>query len=85
MILDFTTILGIFGAFLILLAFILEQTKIWKSEMLRYDLVNLLGSVLLIYYGIIIKGYPFVVLNSVWALVSLHDVITDIFKNRKSV
>lgn len=77
---DFTTILGIFGATLILVAFILEQTKVWNSEMLRYDLVNLLGSVILVYYGILIKGYPFVILNTIWALVSLRDLILDITK-----
>ncbi len=79
--LDFTTILGIIGAMFILVAFILEQKKIWNSAMLRYDLVNFIGSTILIVYGILIKGYPFVILNSVWALVSLHDVVSDIIKN----
>ena len=84
MIFDFTTILGIIGATLILVAFILEQTKVWNSEMLKYDFVNFVGSAILIYYGFLIKGYPFVILNSVWALVSLHDVVTDIIRNNKS-
>lgn len=78
--LDLTTVIGIVGATLILLAFILEQTKIWNSEMLKYDLVNFLGSAILIYYGVMIKGYPFVILNSIWALVSLRDVILDLKK-----
>lgn len=82
--LDFTTILGIVGAIFILVAFILEQKKIWNSEMLRYDLVNFIGSAVLIVYGILIKGYPFVVLNSVWALVSLLDMVTDILRNNKT-
>ena len=47
--LDSTTIIGIIGATLILLAFIFEQIKIWNSEMLRYDLVNFLGSAILVY------------------------------------
>ncbi|MFA6424441.1 MAG: hypothetical protein WCV83_03990 [Candidatus Magasanikbacteria bacterium] len=80
--LDFITIIGIIGAALILLAFVLEQFKIWSSEMLRYDLVNFLGSIILVYYGILIKGYPFVILNSVWALVSLHDVVEDILRKK---
>jgi len=81
---DFTTILGIIGAMFILFAFILEQKKIWNSEMLKYDLVNFIGSAILIVYGILIKGYPFVILNSVWALVSLKDVVSDIIKNNKT-
>jgi len=81
---DFTTFIGIIGATLVLVAFVLEQKKIWNSEMLKYDLVNFLGSATLVYYGILIKGYPFVVLNSVWALVSLYDVIKDILRNNKT-
>ncbi len=81
---DFTTILGIVGAIFILVAFILEQKKIWNSEMLKYDLVNFIGSAILVVYGILIKGYPFVVLNLVWALVSLNDVVADIIRNNKT-
>jgi len=71
-------IIGIFGAFLILLAFILNQIHVWKDKDLIYDLTNFLGAVLLVIYGVIIKGWPFAGLNSVWAIVSLRDVILDI-------
>jgi len=77
-----TTILGIVGAFLVLLAFVLEQFHVWKNEDLSYDFCNLIGSGLLVAYGLIIKGYPFVILNSVWALVSLRDVFKDLGKNK---
>ena len=43
---------------------------------------NLAGASLLIVYGLIIKGYPFVILNSVWALVSLKDVVKDLSKRK---
>lgn len=77
---DFSTVIGILGASLILIAFILEQFKIWKNDWLRYDAVNLIGSILLVWYGLMINGYPFVVLNGIWALVSLRDVIIDLRK-----
>lgn len=83
MIFDLTTILGIIGSILILVAFILEQTEVWNSEMLRYDFVNLIGSAILVYYGFLIHGYPFVILNSIWALVSLRDLVLDILRNKK--
>jgi len=73
-------IIGILGAFLILLAFILNQIHIWKDRDLIYDLTNFLGAVLLAIYGVIINGWPFVILNSVWAIVSLRDVVLDIKK-----
>ncbi len=82
---DFTTILGIIGAVLILVAFALVEFKIWKTEMTRYDLVNFFGSAVLVYYGILIKGYPFVILNTIWALVSLRSIIIDILKMKKTV
>lgn len=80
MIIDFTTIIGIIGAGLILTAFTLAQLKKWSDEWLRYDLVNLIGSGLLMWYGLMINGYPFVVLNGIWFLVSLRDVIIDLKK-----
>lgn len=73
-------IIGIVGAFLILLAFILNQIHIWKDTGLIYDITNFIGAVLLVIYGLIIKGWPFVILNSVWAIVSLRDVVLDIKK-----
>lgn len=74
------TILGSLGALLILIAFILGQIHVWKDDSLIYDVVNLLGSVILIIYGVLISGWPFVVLNSIWAIVSLRDTILDLKK-----
>ena len=71
-------IIGASGATLILIAFILEQTHRWKDTDLKYDVVNLLGSVLLIVYAVLLRSYPFLVLNGVWAIVSLRDVIVDL-------
>jgi len=71
-------ILGILGAALILTAFILDQTHVWKDTDLIYDVVNLAGSSLLLYYGAVSGTWPFVILNSVWALVSLRDVFIDL-------
>ncbi|MDD2757910.1 MAG: hypothetical protein PHD72_00860 [Patescibacteria group bacterium] len=77
---DFTLIIGILGMACILTAFILGQANIWKNDDLAYDLVNLIGSGLLVYYGLLTKGYPFVLLNAVWAIYSLKDVVADIRK-----
>jgi len=77
---DITLIVGILGMLCILTAFILGQLNIWKNDSLSYDLVNLIGSGLLVYYGLLIKGYPFVLLNAVWAIYSLRDVIVDLRK-----
>ncbi len=78
---DYVTIIGTLGAFLILLAFVLAQFGKWKQTYMIYDLVNLIGSVLLIAYAILLRSYPFLVLNSVWAVVSLRDIFIDFKRN----
>ncbi len=75
---NITEIIGASGATLILIAFIFEQTHRWKDTDLKYDAVNLLGSVLLIAYAVLLHSYPFLVLNGVWVIVSLRDVIVDL-------
>ncbi len=72
-----TTFIGASGAALILIAFILEQTHRWKDTDLKYDVLNLIGSALLIVYAVLLRSYPFLVLNGVWAIVSLRDVLGD--------
>jgi hypothetical protein len=70
--------IGIIGALLSLYAFIMLQSNIWKNDDLRYDLLNFIGSALLLAYSLMSKVYPFAVLNTVWAVLSLKDVIIDL-------
>ena len=78
----YTTILGVIGAGLVLWAFVMNEMTRWKATWLRYDVVNLVGSGLLVWYGMLIQGYPFVALNLIWAAVSLRDVVLDIKKKK---
>lgn len=73
--------IGSLGAALILIAFVLGQTHVWKDTYLSYDLMNAIGAILLIIYAWIGAAWPFVVLNFVWALVSLRDVVIDLKRN----
>lgn len=77
---DMMTIIGILGAGLILIGFLANEFGKLTAESFRYDLINLVGSVLLIWYGVELSAWPFVVLNSIWALVSLRDVVKKIGK-----
>ena len=77
---NFETLVGIAGAGLVLLAFCLNQFHLWKDDELRYDFVNFLGGTLLVIYALLLRAYPFAVLNGVWALVSLRDTIRDLRK-----
>jgi len=77
------TTIGIIGAALILISFLLEQTNVWKNSDLSYDLTNFIGSAFLVVYGALISAYPFIVLNLVWMIFSLRDVFLDMKRNKK--
>lgn len=70
-----TELIGLVGASLILIAFVMNQFKYWSSESLFYDLINLIGSGILIYYSWLLSSLPFMILNLVWFLVALKDLI----------
>lgn len=75
--------IGSAGAGLILVAFILGQLHIWKDTYFSYDLMNAVGSLLLLLYAWMGQSWPFFVLNFVWALVSLRDCIVDLQRNAR--
>lgn len=77
---DIALLTGIVGAFIILVSFILNQLNKLKNDDLIYDLLNFVGSALLIVYSVFTNSPPFVVLNLVWAAVSLKDIIKKFYK-----
>lgn len=68
-------IVGISGAAILLLFFVLAQFGKLKSESLWYDGGNLVGAALLALYAYLIDSLPFLIIETIWALVSLRDVI----------
>jgi len=72
--------LGILGMFLILLCFFMSQSGRWSISSLRYDLLNFVGSALLVVYALPSFSWPFIILNGIWGLVSLRDMFLDIQK-----
>lgn len=69
------TLIGTIGSILILIAFILNQVHKWKDTYKVYDFFNFLGSIFLLIYAISLESYPFIVINTLWAIVSLRDLI----------
>ena len=72
---NLTTVVGIVGAALLLAAFTLLQIKKIKQETVPYQAMNFFGGLLLVVYGILIQGYPFVVLNGLWTVVAFRELI----------
>lgn len=79
---DLVTILGIFGATLILVGFTLNQFGIWKTTSFSYDCINLAGGLTLVVYAILIESLPFIILNTVWTAVALRDVTLFLLRKK---
>jgi len=73
---NYTLILGMVGTVFILVAFVLDEFyKIFNQNTIRYNLFNIIGSLLLVYYSIVFRAWPFVVLNGVWLIVAMVKLI----------
>ncbi len=60
-------VIGIGGMLFILVAFVLDEFfKTWQQNTLRYNILNLIGSLLLLFYAYAISSWPFIILNLVW-------------------
>lgn len=60
---------GIIGVICILIAFLLDEFyKKLNSETVPYNLLNIFGSGLLMYYAYTLESWPFVALNAVWLI-----------------
>jgi len=64
-------LIGILGMLFILTAFILDEFyKKYNQDSIFYNLMNIFGSGLLMFYAYTLKGWPFFVLNFVWFIVA---------------
>ena len=74
---DIVETTGFVGALTILVFFFLNQTHRIDRNSKLYDAGNVIGSSLLVLYALFIGSTPFVVLNVVWILVSLRDIVKN--------
>lgn len=71
---NMVTLLGIIGATLVLVGFIGNRLRYWRSNSRSYVVINAVGSLALVVYSTIIESYPFIVLNVIWLLFSVNDL-----------
>ncbi len=69
------TFIGVAGLLCLLLAFFLAESGKVKTSLRAYTLLNATGSFFLIIYSIHISAWVFTVLNIVWFVVAILNVI----------
>jgi hypothetical protein len=74
--------LQVFGALLILTAFVAAQLRGLDQESYLYLLLNLVGSAILAVLAYQDHQWGFLLLEGVWALVSFWSILRRIRKNR---
>jgi hypothetical protein len=72
---NFSEITGSLGVAILLLAYLLNILKIIKTESLSYLLLNLIGAGIACFASWLIPYFPFVILEGVWAMVSLFSLV----------
>lgn len=77
-------IIATIGVSILLIGFFLQILKVISSQSLIYSVLNLVGSALAGYSSWLIGFMPFVILETVWALVSLYGVVTSLKTKRST-
>lgn len=66
---------GYIGLIFILTAFILNILKKTNPDSKLYNVLNLMGGASLTYYSYTLKSIPFIILQSMWAIFALYNLI----------
>jgi hypothetical protein len=70
----FKEFIGWYGVMAILVAYVLVNLEVIVPKDLSYQLLNLSGSIGIIYISLIKKSYSVLFLNGVWAITSLYTL-----------
>ena len=73
-------ILGLAGTLCILIGYLGLQLQYFTHDNIYYDVINLLGAIILTFYAYLSGTWAFVVLNVIWSFVAIKDIYTYFFK-----
>ncbi len=77
-----STYIGLFGVFLILVAYLLLQIGRLNSKDFFYSLMNLFGSMCLLFSLFYHWNFPSVVIEIVWFLISVYGLWKSTYTTR---
>jgi len=72
---EISNILGTIGVTLLLLAYFLHLRNVISNTGKVYILLNFFGATIVCISSVLLQFYPFVVLEAIWAVVSLIPLI----------
>jgi uncharacterized membrane protein required for colicin V production len=72
---SYSSIIGSIGVTLLLAAFFLNLFRYISQESRLYVLLNIIGAGLSCYASVLIRYWPFVVLEGCWSLVALAALV----------
>jgi hypothetical protein len=75
-----SVIIGSLGLVFLLVAFLLNLTKYLTSESATYNVMNLIGASLCCYASYLIGFWPFIILEGIWAIVALANLVKNLRK-----
>ncbi len=73
-------LIGFIGVSIILIAFFLNLINLISNKSLLYVLLNFIGAGIACYASVLLKYVPFIILEGMWALVSLWGIFQVIKK-----
>lgn len=76
-------IIGIVGGLFIFLAFIQVASGKWNGNSFWYEIFNLIGGILLVYYTVEKRAYTNIVLNLLWVVVALYGIMHVIERHQQ--
>ncbi len=76
----FTDWIGFFGVSILLLAFLLNLLKRISQDSLSYISLNLIGAIIACCASALLKYWPFIILEAVWAIVSAVALAQRLWK-----
>jgi hypothetical protein len=76
------SILGWIGSILVIAAYGLNSYQKIKSDSLAFQLMNLVGGILLIINSIYKEAYPFTFINTVWVIIAIPALIRILNKKQ---
>ncbi|MFD0795332.1 hypothetical protein ACFQZX_17045 [Mucilaginibacter litoreus] len=68
-------ILASIGVIILLIAFVLNLFKKLPAQSRLYSALNFIGAAICCYSSFLIKFYPFVVLEAIWATFALYSIL----------